>query len=124
MAQRDIPEGRSGILLVWDDQKINLVVCEWHDQYVHCMATCKISHRLLAITFVYGQLSIIGRKPLWEGLQRIAVDMELPWLVLCDFNTYLSADDKCGGIPIMLYRVQLLDFCVFCQFRGSDLHGV
>lgn len=111
VAQRDNPEGRSRILLIWDDQKVNMDVCDWHDQYAHCLVTCKISYRVFAIIFVYRQLTIVGRKTLCERLHNIAIDIGHPWLVLGYFNTFLSPADKCGGIPVT--QSSISDFQTF-----------
>lgn len=58
------------------------------------------------MSVVYGKLTVVGRKPLWDTLQRLALDMGLPCRVMGDFNSFLSPDDKHGCLPITPYQVQ------------------
>lgn len=65
-----------------------------------------VTRKLFAISFVYGMLKMVGRKLLWNNLKCLALDMGLPWLVLWDFNSFLSLDGKHGGLSITPYHVQ------------------
>lgn len=58
---------------------------------------------------------------MWIGLQQIAMAMELPWLILGDFNSPLSPTDKKGGIGVTSYAT--VDFQEFTiTTRVEDLH--
>lgn len=58
------------------DQRLVWVVYPYH--YI----CCNLVKKKYAVTFAYGQLSIVGRKVMWEALQRMGVAMNLPWLVM------------------------------------------
>lgn len=55
-------------------------------------------------SLVYGKLSLVERRSMWEGLQRIGDTLELPWLIVRDFNSPLSTEDKIGELPITQYN--------------------
>lgn len=78
---------RSRILVIWDLQKVQLEIKEWHDQYCHTKIQCKITMKEYVITFLYEQLTIASRERMWDGLQQLVVTVHLPWVILGDFNS-------------------------------------
>ncbi|XP_074575217.1 uncharacterized protein LOC141831710 [Curcuma longa] len=115
--------GRSRMLLLWDSQTIALEVHAWAEQYIHTLIKPQGTGITYAVTFVYGQLTIVSRRHLWEGLRHISVGMELPWLLLGDFNSPLTPADKRGGIDVTTYATS--DFHDFVIVAGvEDLHSV
>lgn len=58
---------------------------------------------------------------MWEGLQRIGVEMKLPWLVMGGFNSPLSPSDNHGGATITSYQTSdFQDFVI--EFRMEDMN--
>ena len=70
-------------------------------------------------TFVYGYNTVIARRALWEDLQKWSSNF--PWIILGDFNSILSQDDKHNGEHVSSYEVS--DFRTCCSVLGlSDLN--
>lgn len=60
---------------------------------------------------------------MWTALQHITDGMDLPWLLLGDFNSPLSPADKQGGIDVTTYATS--DFRDFVMTAGvEDLHSI
>ncbi|GFY85620.1 hypothetical protein Acr_04g0003580 [Actinidia rufa] len=63
-----------------------------------------------------------GRRPLWENLNNFNASLELPWLLLGDFNNILSGEEKVNGLPVTTYGTR--DFRSCCYDIGiSDLRS-
>lgn len=93
--------------MIWDDGKVDLSILKWQEPLVHCRVKC-ITQLSIVVTFVYGRLSIINRRPLWS---KIAQHQQHHWLVLGDFNSVLSPTNKQGGLPVTAYDTKdLLNF--------------
>jgi hypothetical protein len=72
-------------------------------------------------TFIYGFNTITARRALWEDLRRWG--MKSPWILLRDFNSILSQDDKHNGEPVSNYKTS--DFRVCCSDLGiADLNSM
>ncbi|XP_019224508.1 PREDICTED: uncharacterized protein LOC109206171 [Nicotiana attenuata] len=93
------------------------VVVEWElivktEQHV----IVKVFHhdfgKRIMMTFVYAKCSSIERLELWDNLWYPAIDMELPWLVVGDFNVVLHKDEKIGGLPVHPLEYEDFAFCV------------
>lgn len=52
---------------------------------------------------MYGKHSIIARRLLLDDLQRLSRDIDAPLLILGDFNTMFTVEDKKGGQPLIVY---------------------
>ena len=65
-------------------------------------------------TFVYGLHTIVDRRDLWDSLRMWCPSG--PWLVLGDFNSILSQDDKLNGNVVSMYEID--DFHNYCHDLG------
>lgn len=61
--------------------------------HVEVLASSVVFH----ITFVYGANDRVGRIALWNELRRLALLTNQACLVLGDFNSILSSEDRLGG---------------------------
>ncbi|XP_057432391.1 uncharacterized protein LOC130725156 [Lotus japonicus] len=86
-----------GIWLLWSTQWGSLEVLSHHRQYVHARITPKNSLTSMLVKFVYASPNAALRNILWRELRSIAANISEPWVVLGDFNSYLSPGDKVGG---------------------------
>lgn len=77
----------------WKDS-IRIQIISSHPQFIFLRINNFIFNKPLFISFVYGSLNRLKRKLLWEGLQSIAPNHSIPWLILGDFNTILSPSEK------------------------------
>ncbi|GFS28741.1 hypothetical protein Acr_00g0003640 [Actinidia rufa] len=74
------------------------------------------------ISFIYAFNSIVGRRPLWDSLYNFNVSLELPWLLLGDFNNVLKGEERVNGRPVNSYETR--DFRNCCYDLGiSDLRS-
>ncbi|XP_075075955.1 uncharacterized protein LOC107802716 [Nicotiana tabacum] len=65
----------------------------------------------IMFTFVYAKCSSFERLELWDNLYYIASDMELPWVVVGDFNVVLHEDENIGGRPVHPPDYEDFAFC-------------
>ncbi|KAK4283860.1 hypothetical protein QN277_000764 [Acacia crassicarpa] len=86
-----------GIWLLWNQESFDITYLTSTTQLLHCQVKDHQSNALSLLTVVYGETNSTSRVPLWRSLRLIASHSNLPWLVLGDFNIYLSLDDKLGG---------------------------
>lgn len=74
-------------------------------------------------TFVYGLHNRSDRKPLWDSLIRFGANLLDPWIVMGDFNAYLSSEDKMGCNPVRNHETTDFCECVY-QLELVDLQSV
>ncbi|KZV46218.1 hypothetical protein F511_24771 [Dorcoceras hygrometricum] len=83
------------------------------EQLLHMSVSCLISGRKFLLTCIYGLHSIQHRKPVWEQLRHIGQQqITLPWVVLGDFNSVLTPDEKHGGLLVTNREIRDLADCV------------
>ena len=101
---------------------MELDVIESTAQAIHCVAFCKSTSTKFVVSFIYAFNTIVGRRPLWDNLYSYNVSLELPWLLVGDFNNVLSDEEKGNGCPVKTY--ELRDFRKCCYDMGlSDLRS-
>ncbi|XP_075475225.1 uncharacterized protein LOC142505973 [Primulina tabacum] len=99
------------IFVLWNPNKVNVDVgmCE---QAIHVNIDCVATNIRFCVSFVYGLNKIVQRRPLWDNLRNFGDSCSLPWLVLGDFNTILSPDEKKGGLAVRDYDIKDFVECV------------
>jgi exonuclease III len=102
------------VIVLWNPSTVHVDVLDSSPQCIHVSIRCLSSHLTFAASFVYGYNTISGRRTLWDGLKSWASTG--PWLVLGDFNSTLSQDDKYNGEPVSSYEVS--DFRACCLELG------
>ncbi|XP_062100478.1 uncharacterized protein LOC133806385 [Humulus lupulus] len=96
-------EGR--IMLVWKENVVSLTVTQSQDQLINCEVKIKGVSQKFCLSFVYGRNTMEERKGLWvllTGSQQV----DLPWLVVGDFNAVFEFDDRIGGSPVTELEVE------------------
>lgn len=105
------PAGR--IVVLWDPSKVCIEQMEVSPQAIHCAVTCKVTTVFFTVSFVYALHSIVSRRPLWYDLVDFGQRLNSPWLVVGDFNSVLSPDERCNGVPVSAYESKdLQDYCL------------
>ncbi|KAF9625204.1 hypothetical protein IFM89_020438 [Coptis chinensis] len=66
------------------------------------------------LSIIHAHCSYVNRRQLWMDLHQFSL-MNLPWLILGDFNAYLSYSDKQGG-----HRPSIAAMSDFRDFIGSN----
>ncbi|KAJ6352921.1 hypothetical protein OIU76_002023 [Salix suchowensis] len=80
---------------------VDLVDCS--SQGIHVVLHCLVSHISFHVTFVYGLHTIVARRDLWVSLRRWCPAS--PWMILGDFNSILSQDDKLNESVVSAYEI-------------------
>ncbi|XP_060202720.1 uncharacterized protein LOC132631137 [Lycium barbarum] len=70
------------------------------------------THLDIIVTLVYAKCDRIDRIGLWDSMYNLASDMNLPWLVGGDFNVIVDEEEKYGGLPVTLNKVEDFRHCI------------
>ncbi|XP_070019439.1 uncharacterized protein [Nicotiana sylvestris] len=100
------PNGR--IWVGWRKTSVAVNIRYSTAQLIHCFIEDRQSQFNCELTYVYGYNTTAGRKPLWDQLRNIKGSINGPWILLGDFNTILSSDDRVNGVPV--HPVETVDF--------------
>lgn len=83
-----------------------------NNQLLHCrVSDCTLKMKFI-VSCVYGETNTRDRRPLWDSLKDLAGMVSEPWLVLGDFNAFLSQQDKVGGASPDLTSIQEFRECI------------
>ncbi|XP_060212210.1 uncharacterized protein LOC132639819 [Lycium barbarum] len=104
------PNGR--IWLGWKHSNVKVTVVLARAQLIHCYVEDKGSSFATYVTFVYGYNTNTERKEIWNTLRHINHIIAEPWLLLGDFNTCLSVEDRINGTPVHHQEIQDFIGCV------------
>ncbi|KAF7842161.1 putative ribonuclease H protein At1g65750 family [Senna tora] len=74
-------------------------------KFVHCLIEKQGMHNFWS-TFVYANPLAQVREFCWLSLEKLAADINDPWVVLGDFNSFLHVDEKKGGAPPNLQNME------------------
>jgi len=92
--------------------KVDLLDCS--AQGLHVIISSLVLQLSFTVTFMYGFNIIAVRRSLWGDLR--AWQPNCPWLVMGDFNSVLSRNDKHNGEPVSTYETS--DFRDCCTDLG------
>ena len=107
------------ILVFWNPSTVKVELNAFTAQGLHVTISSLVNQCVFLATFVYGYNTVIARRGLWEDLQKWSSNS--PWIILGDFNSILSQNDKHNGEPVSSYEVY--DFRTCCSVLGlSDLN--
>lgn len=106
-----------GIWAVWNDSDVTVTYIASTTQYLHCrIDSIKMAYSSL-VTCIYAEPDYTRRLPLWGDLLNLHATISDPWVILGDFNAYLTQYDKVGGGRPHLRSMQ--QFAVCARF-GMD----
>ena len=97
------PNGR--IMIIWKKDKVDLEIKDSNAQAIHCLVTCKSTSNKFYFSFVHGLNKLVERRNLWRNLCRFNSFIDLPWLLLGDFNVVLKGEEKSNGLPATQYEM-------------------
>lgn len=104
-------DSRGRIMILWNSL-VDVNIVGVNTQFVHLAITCRQTSTLFYATFVYGLNTIVERRPMWEELKLFGDTCLSPWMVLGDFNSILSAEEKKGGPGVTNYETHDFLDCV------------
>ncbi|XP_073149127.1 uncharacterized protein [Henckelia pumila] len=113
----------SRILIMWDSKMVHLDLLEMTYQFIHVTISCLLTHRIFLATFVYGWNSMVARRPLWDFLLSRGDDIDLPWILMGDFNCVRHPYEKMGGVPVAPREMADLRNCI-AKLELSDVNHV
>ncbi|OMO50810.1 reverse transcriptase [Corchorus capsularis] len=91
------PEGfAGGIWLCWEESILSLEVVFSSPQLVHAFVERPGESKFL-LSVIYASPILEIRRRLWDSLIEFAGSVDVPWLVMGDFNDVLSSNEKLGG---------------------------
>lgn len=88
------PNGR--IWIGWDPECWTVGVIGESDQCIHCKVTNLAEKWDGCISVAYGLNCYEGKRALWRDLRRWS-SLDVPWLVLGDFNAVVRRSERSGG---------------------------
>ncbi|PSS17592.1 Ribosome-binding protein like [Actinidia chinensis var. chinensis] len=62
----------------------------------------------------------VGRRQLWDNLSKFNSTVDLPWLLMGDFNNVLNSEEKTNGLPVSPYEMRDFQRCCY-ELSISDL---
>lgn len=95
------------ILLKWIVASISFNLLGKSLQYLLGLVTYVTSSFLLTCVYAYNEVQ--NRIHLWNSLHNLHVSIDLPSIVLWDFNVIMFSKDKDDGTPLSPNK--LVDFC-------------
>jgi exonuclease III len=110
------------IVIYWNPSTVNVDMLHISAQGIHVLICSLETQISFAATFVYGYNTISARRDLWEDLKQW--NHVSPWMILGDFNSILSQEDKYNGNSISNYEVS--DFrncCAELHLAGLNFTG-
>ncbi|CAL1407564.1 unnamed protein product [Linum trigynum] len=81
-----------GIWLVWDSSMVTITEVDRSSQFLHDQV--QSGNDIWLFTMVYANPALVQRRELWQSICVISEDMELPWLLVGDFNSILYPSRK------------------------------
>ncbi|KAJ6377603.1 hypothetical protein OIU76_026557 [Salix suchowensis] len=97
------------IVVFWNRSTASVDMVGSSSQGLHVLVRSLVSQVELHISFVYGLHTIVARRTLWDSLRDWCIPG--PWMVLGDFNSLLSQDDKLNGSAVSMYETADLNKC-------------
>ncbi|XP_028763194.1 uncharacterized protein LOC114721533 [Neltuma alba] len=101
-----------GIWCLWNDAKIKVQYLSSNTQILHCSIFDSNSQNSSLVSFVYGETTPLKRKGLWDSISSLAGVVNEPWILLGDFNAYLSPHNKTGGGNINWNSIHDFNNCI------------
>lgn len=93
-----------GIWVLWNS---NVVLVEPISNAFHEMFfKIQVSSKIFILTAIYASLRFNIRKSLWRKLEQISSYINLPWLLMGDFNEIASSNEKFGGRPPNRFKME------------------
>uniref|UniRef100_A0A803P8Y0 Reverse transcriptase domain-containing protein n=1 Tax=Cannabis sativa TaxID=3483 RepID=A0A803P8Y0_CANSA len=88
-----------GLLLLWNND-VTLTLLSQSISHFDCYVSFPVDNKFFHLTCFYGSPFVAQRPHTWRILNRIGDNNPTdPWLIIGDFNAFLSLDDKQGGNP-------------------------
>lgn len=109
------------IWVLWDPEKVIVEEIAKGKQYIHCKVTFLENKKEIEVTFLYAFNVDTEREELWSALIQLSENMQLPWVIMGDFNTNMMHEERCrGGEVVAENTEELASFAE--QYPLTDLN--
>ena len=103
---------RGCIMVLWDQSFTDVQVVGVSKQHMGCTIVCKETGKKYGVCFVYGLHSVVERREIWDHVGGLLEAIQLPWIIMGDFNCVKAADERINGAPVSMYECSdLVDAC-------------
>ncbi|XP_019234330.1 PREDICTED: uncharacterized protein LOC109214833 [Nicotiana attenuata] len=100
------------IWLPWDSRLYIVAKLKEEAQLLHCQVNTIASNKTYVITVIYGYNTCEKRKSMWDTLKVLAQGMNMPWLIVGNFNAMLYPQDKLYGNPVQYGEIKDFNDCI------------
>ncbi|XP_070023440.1 uncharacterized protein LOC142179626 [Nicotiana tabacum] len=98
------PGGR--IWIAWDQTRVDFKGYEMHQQYIIGEVTERQNGNKFRFGVVYDKHTIQDRKILWEDMKKAIASATDPCVLMGDYNTILTNEDRAKGTPVQEFEVK------------------
>ena len=82
--------------MMWNSARVHVHIITQNAQGVHVIVEVN-STTSFFLSAIYASTRFRNRKLLWNDLHQISKNVNMPWLVVGDFNEVLCQSEKWGG---------------------------
>lgn len=116
--------GSGKIWVYWQSHALRLLSFQDDGQILHL----QFNHTSLNIVFtcsmVYAGHTVLLRRQLWAFMRSYSQQIQCPWLICGDFNTFRSLEDHMGRSQPSLSMLQDFNDCIEdCSLMSPSFHG-
>jgi len=113
-----------GIWVLWTNERLQAAVLSKETRAIHLLVHDPQCTQNCIISGMYGPAKEADKDIFWNHLTHLNSVFDLPWLLLGDFNELESANDKRGGRPVSLRRLNRLpNFLRASQCESIPVQG-
>ncbi|XP_058762861.1 uncharacterized protein LOC131636243 [Vicia villosa] len=92
-----------GIIIAWKSWELNVQLCDKDEQFLHTKINID-RNCTWNFTAIYARPNEVSKKKLWEDLEKLAQNINDPWMVAGDFNDIAHVTEKKGGVQASSQR--------------------
>ncbi|KAH0773570.1 hypothetical protein KY290_010707 [Solanum tuberosum] len=122
------------VWVTWRPDWFKVTLISSNPQAITCEVENVALQREFIFTIVHAFNTREERRSLWSYLEEVNAGINIPWLIMGDFNALLKMEDRLGGNPISLVEVADFQNCVErcgllemiqkgSRYSWSDRHG-
>lgn len=82
---------------MWKDQEGKIKMLQTEEQFIHVEVHSLDNTLQYYATIVYAKNQLDKIRVLWEQIDSLGSNINLPWIVLGDYNSVLYSKDRNGG---------------------------
>ncbi|KAJ4969222.1 hypothetical protein NE237_015923 [Protea cynaroides] len=104
--------GTARIIIGWDPNIFSLVKVAASNQLIHCQVNIRNSNKAFWLSAIYAANDPINRGGLWNHIETLSTGVNMPWILMGDFNIVRSKDEKMGGKTINTSNTDAFNSCI------------